>query len=107
MAKTQRTCVICDGYGPTLCVACARDLKKELATNLAEVFEVIQWTALRAQEVERKRHKALTDTALTHMGAALQMKNAIEELTQLRLTEKLERLDAALLVVRQLEDAET
>jgi hypothetical protein len=102
--KTQRTCIICDGYGPALCRACQRDYDKATKTDDGTIMATIRWAAERASAKERERSKKITDMALKRFGAAVMVKDALDALIEAKLGEKMGRLDAAFAAVRMFEE---
>lgn len=102
--KTQRTCIICDGYGPSLCRACRDSYTKACKAEGNEIMVAIHWAAERASAKERERSKAVTDMALKRFGAAVMVKDALDALIEAKLGEKMGRLDAAFAAVRVIEE---
>ncbi len=100
--KTQRVCIICDGYGAVLCQTCQRAYDKATEADDGTVMSTIRWAADRASAAERKRAEKLTDAALKKWGAAMELLNSFDALLESEIDDKLTRLDAACRVMRRL-----
>lgn len=99
--KPERSCIVCELVGATLCRECQRDYDEAIKQN-GSIMAIIRWAADRARAAERKRAEKLTDAALKKWGAAMELLNSFDALLESEIGDKLTRLDAACRVMRRL-----
>lgn len=99
----RQECVVCDSDGVALCSKCQRDYDKSEALD-GTIMAIISWSANRARAAEQKRAQKVVALAVQKWGAAVELKNSFEAVLNAHIGEKLTRLDAALKVVRGIEN---
>lgn len=100
--KPERSCIVCELVGGTLCRECQRDYDKATKADDGTIMSTIRWAADRARAAERQRAKKLTDAALKKWGAAMELLDSFDALLESEIGDKLTRLDAACRVMRRL-----
>lgn len=99
--KPERSCIVCELVGDTLCRECQRDYDEAIKQN-GSIMAILRWSADRARAAERKRAEKLTDAAVKKWGAAMELLSSFDALLESEIGDKLTRLDAACRVMRRL-----